>query len=140
MKARSIVYWITTVLVAVVLLSSIVGVLKNPDAVAGMRQLGYPAYFLVIVSTWKVLGGIAILAPGFPRLKEWAYAGAIFDFTGAAISHASVGSPVGNIVAPLIIALIALASWALRPQSRRLGNVVPQTDPGVAAARVVATG
>ncbi|MDB5218220.1 MAG: hypothetical protein JWO86_6147 [Myxococcaceae bacterium] len=124
MKARVVAYWISTVIVAVVMIASIVGVMKNPDAIAGMQHLGYPIYFLVVLSTWKVLGGLTLLAPKLPRLKEWAYAGAIFDFTGASMSHASVGDDIGHIVVPLVIAVIALASWALRPQSRMVGSIV----------------
>ncbi len=129
MKARIVGYWISTVVVALVMLSSIVGVMKNPNAVAGMQHLGYPIYFLVILSTWKVLGGLTLLAPKLPRLKEWAYAGAIFDFTGAALSHASVGDSIGNIVAPLVFVLLAGASWALRPESRMLGSIL-RPPPG----------
>ena len=47
----------------------------------GMRHLGYPDYFATILGVWKVLGGIAVLLPRTPRLKEWAYAGMVFDLT-----------------------------------------------------------
>jgi hypothetical protein len=67
-----------------------------------MEQLGYPTYFDVIIGVWKVPGGMALLVPGFPRLKEWAYAGAFFNFTGAFASHMAVGDPVGTLVPPII--------------------------------------
>src|SRR4051794_5949820 len=86
----------------------------------GMTHLGFPAYFVTILGVWKVLGGVTVLAPRLPRLKEWAYAGMLFDLTGAAASHAAVGDPAGKIAAPLIIAGIVAASWALRPESRKL--------------------
>ena len=60
----------------------------------GMRQLGYPDYFAVILGVWKVLGGVAVLIPRCPRLKEWAYAGMFFDLSGASASHFSSGDPV----------------------------------------------
>jgi DoxX-like family len=88
-----------------------------------MTDLGYPGYVALILGVWKLLGGVVVLAPGLPRLKEWAYAGMIFDLTGAAASHAAVGDPAVNIATPLIIAVIVMASWALRPASRRLGDV-----------------
>ena len=62
-----------------------------------MSHLGYPAYFAVLLGVWKVLGGLAILAPRLPRLKEWAYAGMFFDLSGAAISHGSVGDTADGI-------------------------------------------
>ena len=74
---------------------------------------------------WKVLGGIALLAPRFPRLKEWAYAGAFFDLTGAAASHVVCGSATWRVVMTVVLAALALISWALRPPSRTLGILFP---------------
>jgi DoxX-like family len=52
--------------------------------VAIVKHLGYPDYFPTILGFWKVLGVMAVLTPGFPILKEWAYAGMFFTMTGAA--------------------------------------------------------
>jgi hypothetical protein len=85
-------------------------------------------YFFGILGIWKALGAIAILAPRFPRLKEWAYAGIFFDLTGAVASVAAVGSYGAygfHILAPLILAVITVASWALRPDSRVIGVLFP---------------
>jgi hypothetical protein len=96
--------------------------LRPPQVVEIMTHLGYPAYVCVILGVWKVLGVVALLAPGTPRLKEWAYAGTLFDFTGAAASHIAVGDSVGDIATPLVLTFLAIASWALRPPSRRLAG------------------
>jgi len=85
-----------------------------------MSHLGYPVYFAALLGVWKILGGLAILAPRMPRLKEWAYAGMFFDLTGAAVSHGSVGDPPARILTPLAILVLVIASWALRPKSRVL--------------------
>jgi uncharacterized membrane protein YphA (DoxX/SURF4 family) len=95
-----------------------------PANVEGMMHLGYPAYLLAILGVWKVFGTVAILVPGLPRLKDWAYAGVVFDLTGAAASHAACGDAVWHILAPAILAVLALASWALRPPSRIMGTLV----------------
>ena len=90
---------------------------------------GYPAYLLTLLAVWKVPGVIAILVPGFPRLKEWAYAGFFFDLTGAAVSGFVRGGypdPGTVIWMPIILTLILLASWALRPPSRTLGVLFPR--------------
>jgi hypothetical protein len=97
--------------------------MRRPDAIAGITQLGYPVYFIVLLGVWKVLGALAILAPRLPRLKEWAYAGIFFDLTGASVSHAASGSSAGNVVGPAVFALVAMASWALRPESRTVGTL-----------------
>jgi hypothetical protein len=39
----------------------------------------------------KVLGAVALLVPRRPLLKEWAYAGAFFTYTGAIVSHLTTG-------------------------------------------------
>jgi hypothetical protein len=121
LNARTIVYWATTTLTALAFLSGGAAYLSRADfAVAGLAELGYPDYFVTILGAWKLLGGIAILAPGAPRLKEWAYAGMVFDLSGAAFSHAAFGHPPAKGIVPVVLLAIALASWALRPQNRRL--------------------
>ena len=140
---RNIAYWVTTGLTAFVFLSGGAADLARPPfLMEGMTHLGYPAYFVLILGVWKVLGGVAVLAPRLPRLKEWAYAGMIFDLTGAAASHAAVGEPAGEIATPLIISGIVIASWALRPESRRLrdtsANPIELSRPTLPEARLEA--
>ena len=120
-KARAAGYWTTTALIAFSFISGGAAYLARVEApLRGMAELGYPAYFVTILGVWKLLGGLAILAPRFPLLKEWAYAGIAFDLSGAAFSHASMGHPAGKVLVPLVILAIAFGSWALRPASRRL--------------------
>jgi hypothetical protein len=120
-RGRLIAYWIVTALVA---LEMVVGgawdLLRTPYVRDLMARLGYPEYMLTILGVWKLLGVLAILAPRFPRLKEWAYAGMIFDLTGAAASHAICHDSTQKVAITLTLALIAMASWALRPPSRKL--------------------
>jgi hypothetical protein len=132
-KIRRIAYWTFTALVALSFLSGGVGDLVAPAAIAGVRALGYPAHFVTLLGVWKILGACAVVTPGLPRLKEWAYAGMIFDLTGAAVAHASTGDAdawmgnAGHIAAPLLIAVLVVASWMLRPGSAgaRQGSQVP---------------
>ncbi len=126
MKTRIIGYWVATGLVAFAFLAGgLTDLSHSPQVTEAIGKLGYPAYFLTILGVWKVLGAAAILAPRTPRLKEWAYAGIAFDLTGAAASHLASGDPTGKIVTPLVIFGIAVASWALRPASRTLGELAP---------------
>ena len=121
MKGKTIAYWVTTGVVVLLMLSGgIMQVMRRPDAVEGIVRLGYPVYFVVVLGAWKVLGSVALALPKLPLVKEWAYAGFFFDLTGAAISHAAMSTSVGNVVAPLVFAGLAIASWALRPETRRL--------------------
>ena len=142
MKLKMVVYWVSTVYVAFALFTS--GVVEVLDA-AGWHVwgnyaplvafLGYPTYFLAMVGPWKILGAIAILVPGFPRVKEWAYAGIFFFFSGAVISWSAVslsGTSIpaifgSNLFQPLFIDLhlliLNMVSWALRQRSRTLGTL-----------------
>lgn len=121
MKTQTIGYWVTTGLVALAMAAGgALDVIGAPAVLEAVEKLGYPAYVATLLGTWKLLGAAAILAPGMPRLKEWAYAGMFFDLTGAALSHAAVHDPAPKIITPLVLAALAIASWLLRPQSRVL--------------------
>lgn len=121
MKMEKIGYWAATGLVAFAFaFGGVVDLARPPAMVAGMQELGYPAYFLLILGVWKLLGVAAVLAPRLPRLKEWAYAGMVFDLTGAAASHAAAGDPTSKIVVPLVLLGLVVASYVLRPAGRAL--------------------
>lgn len=122
-KGKTIGYWATTGLTALAFGGGGAGDLAaGPDMVAAITHLGYPTYLLTILGVAKILGAIAILAPRFPRLKEWAYAGMVIDMAGASASHAAVGDDIGKVLTPVVIAVVVFASWALRPGDRRLAS------------------
>ncbi|MBK5443356.1 MULTISPECIES: DoxX family protein [unclassified Peribacillus] len=121
-KGKMIAYWtVTLLLAAAIMLSGIGQLMQYGGNVELVTNLGYPLYILTILGIWKVLGVIALVVPGFPRLKEWAYSGIFFLMTGAALSHAfanDYGDYGFHIILPLSYAALNIASWALRPQSR----------------------
>jgi uncharacterized membrane protein YphA (DoxX/SURF4 family) len=118
-QRRIIAYWFTTAIVAAEFaVGGVMDILRIPPFSAILEHLGYPGYFSVILGVWKVLGAVALLVPRSPRLKEWAYAGMIFNMTGAVASHLSVGDPPVTLVAPIIFTSLVAASWALRPSAR----------------------
>ncbi|RPD43327.1 DoxX family protein [Chitinophaga barathri] len=126
MRGQKAAYWIFTALVIFQLGSGGSGdLIQAAPVVDGMALLGYPAYFCVILGIWKILGAIAVAVPGLPRLKEWAYAGAIFDLTGAVASHLFVGDGVEKVIFPLLFTGFTFASWALRPEARRELHISP---------------
>ena len=131
MKAKTIGYWATTILLVLELL---VGaewdMTHRPAVVQLVTHLGYPAYLLTILAFWKLLAAIALLAPSFARLKEWAYAGVFFEMSGAAASHVACHDPWGHTILVLGLTALTIASWALRPQSRTLGPLFPAKARG----------
>jgi uncharacterized membrane protein YphA (DoxX/SURF4 family) len=114
-------YWPATGLAALAFVVPGVGNLARvPHIAEDMAHLGYPPYFLTVLGTWKIAGAVAIVVPRFPRLKEWAYAGMMFDLTGAAVSRAASENGAVTVIVPLAIAVVVVVSWALRPEGRVL--------------------
>lgn len=107
-------------------MSAVPDVLSIPEAVEIFKHLGYPAYLLPFIGIAKLLAVAAILAPGFRKLKEWAYAGLVFDLIGALYSHFSVGDPVSAWGFAVIGLVLVLASYVLiqfRWQSKKEGEL-----------------
>jgi uncharacterized membrane protein YphA (DoxX/SURF4 family) len=133
MKLKVIGYWVTTAIIEFELLAGgttdlVHGrtvLVAGPPVIDDLVHLGYPVYLLTILGIWKLLGGIALAMPRFARLKEWAYAGVVFDMTGAAASWIAIGDNTGQFIAPLVFAVLAMSSWALRPPARILGSIFP---------------
>lgn len=123
MASRTTGYWITTALFCLMLGGGGLAYLVRADyMVENMTRLGYPMYFLTILGVAKVLGVLALAAPGWSLLKEWAYAGFAFDLIGATASHALAGDPLSEVVRPLFPLALGAASYLLRPPGRRLGS------------------
>ena len=120
MKPKHIIYWVVTLIFCSFLGWSAYGYLaREPKMVAAMASLGYPDYFLQILGVAKLLGVLALLSPGLPRLKEWAYAGFTFDLIGAMWSHLASGQGKAAL-APAVFLVLLVISYRLRPVSRRL--------------------
>lgn len=112
MKKTKIIFWISTAIIFI-----FEGVLPaftshTEFAKAGIRHLGYPDYFGPMLTVFKVLGALAFIIPRVPaRVKEWAYAGFIFDFLAAFISLAVVDGFGFATFLPLIFLAILAVSY-----------------------------
>jgi hypothetical protein len=121
MKRKLIAYWICTVVIALTIgTGGAAMALRVPQNVEGMMALGYPLHFIVLLGVWKVLGTLTLLAPGLRLVKEWAYFGIFVDLSGAIVAAAANGAAGFHILGPLVLIGFLAASWALRPESRRL--------------------
>jgi uncharacterized membrane protein YphA (DoxX/SURF4 family) len=126
-RARTIAFWVVTVLVAQENVSGFFWALFHLEYItANLAHLGYPPYFSNVVGVGQLLCALAILSPGFQRAKEWGYSGALLNYCAAGYSHFAVGDPTGAWMPPLVFAALTLASWALRPPDRRLA---PNSEP-----------
>ncbi len=125
-KRNKIIYWIATAWLALGMLSTgIVQIIRMKEEVDMMTHLGYPAYVLILIGIWKILGVIAVLVPRFPLLKEWAYAGFTFVMTGAVFSHLAAGDAAKELFGPILLLVLIAVSWYLRPADRKLVSVNP---------------
>ena len=132
---RPVGYWLATAAVAGELaLGGIWDIARLPFVADLVTGLGYPSYFLVLLGTWKVLGAFALLIPGHALLKEWAYAGAFFTYTGAIVSHLTTGYALGEIGLLAVLTILTVLSWALRPPSRRTLRQTPPAPSVTASA------
>jgi len=120
-KAGKIIYWVATLWLALGMVSTgIVQLIKTKEETDLMTHLGYPIYFLTILATWKMLGVVAVLAPKFALLKEWAYAGFFFAMTGAVFSHLAIGDGAKENFGPVLLIILTVLSWYFRPADRRI--------------------
>jgi uncharacterized membrane protein YphA (DoxX/SURF4 family) len=123
-KTHKIIYWIATLWLGLGMFSTgLAQLLKgkaSPGGVDSMTHMGYPIYFLTVIGIWKILGVIAILSPKFPLLKEWAYAGFFFIMSGAIFSHLVSGDGIKEIFPSVLLFVLTVISWYLRPVDRKI--------------------
>lgn len=123
-KRTKIIYWVATIWLALGMTSTgIVQIIKMEEEVANFRNLGYPIYFMTIIGIWKLMGVVAILMPKYPLLKEWAYAGFFFAMSGAIISHLAIGDEALTLFGPLLLLVLTVISWYLRPADRKINTL-----------------
>jgi uncharacterized membrane protein YphA (DoxX/SURF4 family) len=126
-KRNKIIYWITTLWLALGMTSTgIVQLLKTKEETDKMTHLGFPLYLLTLIGVLKILGVIAVLVPKFPTIKEWAYAGFFFIMTGAVVAHLACADAAKELFGPLLLLVLTSLSWYLRPAERK--NLPPNSQ------------
>jgi len=112
MKTNKIIYWVSTVIVGVMMLFSAYSYFSNPEIAQGFQHLGFPNYFRVELGSAKILGALVLLIPQIPaRIKEWSYVGFAITFISAAIAHYSSGDPFSIIIMPIAFFIILIVSY-----------------------------
>jgi hypothetical protein len=127
-RASTVVYWAGTLFVTLTALGAGFADIFHAQPLYGvLLHLGYPAYFATLLGLWKVVGAVVLLAPRWPLVKEWAYAGMLCDYCCAIVSHVAVGDGASAVVGPLVALAALAASWHLRPEARRLARAGVKT-------------
>jgi len=114
MRREEIIFWASTIFIflfeAVMPLSSLIFAPEQFNV--GTKPLGYPDYFAYSLMVCKVLGATALIIPSLhPKIREWAYAGLIFNLIFAALNHIVVDGNIGFILLPIIIGAILAVSY-----------------------------
>lgn len=131
-------YWTLTILFCLVMLADgVAGLLMEKNGQEGMRQLGYPMYIMTITGAAKILGALALLQNKYRTLKEWAFAGFVIDFIGAAASVAFAGLGLVGTIPALVMLLIVFGIYFLWKQY--LATRPAASDAGEAPATYAAT-
>src|SRR5664279_4147557 len=101
--ARNAIYWVSTGLIAAAgLMSGLMYLSGSSQAVEGFAHIGYPQQLRILLGIAKPLGAIVLLIPGWPRLKEWAYAGFTFAWIAAPVAHYLAGDGA-KALSPLVL-------------------------------------
>jgi len=131
MNQRNTGYWVATVLFSLVYFGSgLADVLHASPVIETLGHLGYPAYFASIIGPWKIAAAITLVAPKLPKVKEWAYAGVVFDLTGALASHAVVGDHGPKQIVPIVLLGLLVVSYRSRFGNRVAGDIgMQETAP-----------
>jgi hypothetical protein len=121
--ARTIAYWSTTGIVALMLLFSLSYLTGNEQVVTGFAKAGYPQHLRIVLGIAKPAAAVVLLAPGLALLKEWAYAGVTFAWIMAFISASASGEPIHIRIMPAVLLLLLVVSYLTRPSGRRMPSV-----------------
>ncbi|MGN9795917.1 DoxX family protein [Streptomyces sp. OZ13] len=135
-RIRLVAFWFTTIVIVFELIAGSAWNLLTIDWIeAQMDHLGYPDYFAYILGVCHFGAAVTIVVPGFRMIKEWAYAGIFFTWSGAVVSHLAQGDGLVSWGPPLMFLAFAVASWALRPADRRLQETRLRRDRSADAGR-----
>jgi hypothetical protein len=112
MKTIKIIYWTTTIIFF--LFDGVMPALTSHTkmAVDSIRHLGYPDYFRVMLTVFKVTGALVLILPQIKgRFKEWAYAGFAITLIAATVSHLAVEGLTSILIVPVFAFAVLATSY-----------------------------
>lgn len=119
MRVTKIAYWTTTIIMTVGMTLSGLGQLTQQSVmIESMKLLGYPSQILILLGSFKLLGAFILVFPGYPKIREWGYAGFTFLFIGATFSHFAVGDYNPTTILLLGILFTSYFTWKKIAQTK----------------------
>jgi hypothetical protein len=110
MKTTKILYRVSTILLALFILPGIF-FFNTPMAIEWVQHLWLPEWFRREVSIGTFIGGLILILPVRPRLKERAYVALGILYVSALIAHLAVDGVVLMSFTPVVTFAILLVSY-----------------------------
>jgi len=108
MKLINILYWASTILVALLFSFSAHMALTGGEQYLEMwRGFGYPDYLPALLGPLKVLAVIGLLIPRRSFLKHWVYAGLAFDLLLAILAHQALAHDISLQLTGLFFLIVS---------------------------------
>lgn len=112
MKALKITYWVSTILLSLMMAMSVFMYFTSPEVAEGFTRAGFPQFFRVELGIAKAIGILLLILPFIPRnFKEWGYAGFFITFVSAIVTHIAVGDPVSGFMGAIFALILLLVSY-----------------------------
>jgi uncharacterized membrane protein YphA (DoxX/SURF4 family) len=111
MKVIKIIYWVSVIIIALMMSYSAFAYLTKPELKEAFHHLGFADYFRIELAIGKLIGVILLLLPVPNRVKDWTYSGFTIVFISAFIAHTASGDPLANRMMPLIFLCLLIVSY-----------------------------
>lgn len=102
---------VTGIFSLLMLFSASMYLFQNEVAVKAFTTLGFPTYIIYPLAVLKILGLVAIWSRKSEVLKEWAYAGFVFELMLAISAHLNAND--GEFAPALVGMILILTSYVL---------------------------
>jgi uncharacterized membrane protein YphA (DoxX/SURF4 family) len=109
LKARAIIGWVLTVLLALAFLAAAAGKLTGA-ATQMFAHWGYPAWFATLIGILELAGAVGLL---IPKTTRYAVLGLTVIMFGAAYTHLANHEGL-QVLRPIIFLVVLWAVWLLR--------------------------
>ncbi|HVX57425.1 MAG TPA: DoxX family protein [Candidatus Saccharimonadales bacterium] len=135
MKKYRIAYWVSTSVVAAVMLWSAINFSLNEEMKNAFARLGLPNWFKAELTVAKFLGTFALLLPATPRpVRVFTYAGFTITLVSAVIAHAASGDGVQSLEPLIFLTALAMSYASLRQlKTGASGDLTPAASGAVAS-------
>jgi hypothetical protein len=124
MKVIKIIYWTSTVIIALMMSYSAYTYLTKPEIKEAFHHLGFADYFRIELAVAKLIGAVLLLLPVPDSVKEWTYAGFAITFISAFIAHTASGDPLSYRIMPLVFLCLLIVSYTCYNRTRKAAPAV----------------